>query len=190
MSGMKQSIIQAIFTDLNRGGRIIADANCYTLLKTVSSDPSFPGRDRIELLSIPRKGLELENLTRVLCSVISDDLRTMHREYEADANELHKIFRLSQQPVDIANVNANISSPYMRNRFDIHTDYDLVDEQGDRARLFYMDDRLIEVGPDQVEMTVRRSLRAVQLLPDVNSLNEASEQLKRFTLGSCKDVAP
>lgn len=187
---MSKSIIQTLFTDLNRGGRIIADANTYVLLKTVTGAPDFPGRDRLELLSIQKKGLDRESLTRILCEAISQDLHEMYIEYEADASALHRAFHGAEQPVDLENAPIHILSPYMRNRFGIHTDYDLVDEHGERERLFYMNNSLVDVGPDQVEITVRKTLENAHLVPDVSNVNEADEQLRRYTRASSKGIAP
>ena len=161
---MTNPILHTVFRNFSTHQSLRAPEGMLLLIKLVSTPYNIHGNDSMELFCVPKESTSQARLGSLLALNISRDLAHLYREYDADADRLHKVFQ-EAGAVLLSDAHVHLDSIYMRSPIDLDTTYALVSDKGERLVLLKMKDGLAHIGPDQVEIYVRRALAKQGALP-------------------------
>lgn len=179
---MTTPILRTVFQTFNRHQRQYAPEGKVSLIKLVSTPYNLHGSDSVELLRIGKTMSSQHRLGSALALAISRDINGLLREYDADADRLHHIMHASDI-ADLDDAQVHIESVYMRSSVDLETTYVMVSDRGECLTLLTMKKGLTQIGPDQVEISVRQALARRDAVPsarDVLRHSVVQEHLVRY----------
>lgn len=161
---MTNPILHTVFRNFSSHQRLRAPEGMLLLIKLVNTPYNIHGSDSVELLCVPKVSTSQARLGSLLALTISRDLTHLFREYDADADRLHKVFQESGAAL-LDEADISLESIYMRPSINLDTTYALVSEKGESLVLLMMKEGLSHIGPDQVEISVRKALARQGTLP-------------------------